>query len=423
MSAAESPDSPPAARPDAYFALRFRDFRLLFFSTLFSVIAEQMLGAAIAWELYARTKNPFDLGLVGLVQIIPVLLLALPAGHIADTADRKRVVVLAMSGLALCSLALAALSWAQGPIVLIYLCILGMGIGRAFQSPAFSALQAQVVPAEAYANAATWQSTAWQLSAILGPALGGLLLALPTGATLVYILSSVTLLGVALALSTIRAQTVALGAGEPMTMSSMLAGLRFVWQNKIILASISLDMFAVLFGGAVALLPVYASDVLHVGELGYGVMRAAPSIGAVAMAFLIAHMPPMKNAGRALLYAVAGFGIATLVFGVSTFFPLSLAMLVVLGALDNISVVIRSTLLLTRTPDEMRGRVNAVHYVFVGISNELGSFESGTAAALLGSSVAAVVFGGFGTLAVVVLIALAFPELRRLGRLVAAPAA
>lgn len=410
-----------AQRSDPYAALRFQDFRLLAGGTLFAVIAEQMLGVAIGWELYNRTNDPLALGLIGLVQVIPVVLLALPAGHIADQYDRRRVVVLSMLLLAACAAGLAYLSWTEGPLVLIYLCLLGMGVGRAFQSPAFSALLAQTVPAEHFGNAATWQSTAWQTSSIVGPAIGGLLIAVFRSATEIYVIVAVMLLLVGLALSRLRPQAV-VGSGERVTLQSLFAGLHFVWNTKVILASISLDMFAVLLGGATALLPVFARDILGVGADGLGWLRAAPAIGAVTMAFALAHMPPIKQAGRVLLTVVAGFGLATIVFGLSRSFPLSLAMLALLGALDNVSVVIRSTLLLTRTPDEMRGRVNAVHYVFIGISNELGAFESGVAAFFLGT-VGAVVAGGAGTVLVVALIALLFPEIRKLGKLQAEPVA
>ena len=412
-------NSPPTQRSDPYAALRFRDFRLLASGTLFAVIAEQMLGVAIGWELYERTNDPLALGIIGLVQVIPVILLALPAGQIADQFDRRRVVVLSMVLLACCAAGLAYLSWTRGPLVLIYLCLLGMGVGRAFQSPAFSALLAQTVPAEHFENAATWQSSAWQTSSIVGPAIGGFLIAAFKSATEIYVLVAAMLLLVALALSLLRQQAI-IASSERITLQSMLVGLRFVWQTKIILASISLDMFAVLLGGATALLPIFSRDILGVGAEGLGWLRAAPAIGALAMAFTLTHMPPIKQAGRTLLIAVAGFGIATVVFGLSRSFPLSLAMLALLGALDNISVVIRSTLLLTRTPDVMRGRVNAVHYVFIGISNELGAFESGVAAFLIGT-IGAVVAGGVGTVLVVSLIALLFPEIRKLGKLQADP--
>jgi MFS family permease len=399
---------------DPYAALRSRDFRLLLAGTPLVVIAEQMLGVAVGWELYERTNSAMALGLVGLVQIVPVLLLALPAGHIADRFDRKYIVMAATAALALCALGLALLSFSAGPLVLIYACLLGNGIARAFHSPAISSLTAQVVPPAHFTSAATWESGAWQASSIVGPALGGFVIAV-RGPALAYSIATAMLLVAALLAALLRPRPVA-RSEEQLTLSSLLAGARFIWRTKVILASISLDMFAVLLGGATALLPIFARDILGVGAAGLGWLRAAPALGALASAVTIAHLPPFRKAGRTLLMVVAGFGLVTIVFGLSRSFVLSLAMLAMLGALDNISVVIRSTLLLTRTPDEMRGRVNAVHFVFIGISNELGAFESGVAAALLGA-IGAVVAGGVGTILVVAAVALIWPEVRQLGRL------
>jgi hypothetical protein len=344
-----------------------------------------------------------------------VLVLALPAGQIADRRDRKWLVVAAMSGIAACALGLAGLSVIQGPLPAVYALLFGVGVARAFQSPAFSALSAQVVPPTHFANAATWSSGAWQSSAIIGPAFGGLLLAAWGGAAGVYACAGVLLLLVAFLFSLLRPRPLPRPI-EPITLTSLLAGARFIRHTPVILGAITLDMFAVLLGGATALLPVFARDILMVGAEGLGWLRAAPAVGAVLAAVGMALRPPLRYAGRTLLLVVAGFGLATIVFGLSRDFALSLAMLALLGALDNISVVIRSTLMLTRTPDALRGRVNAVHYVFVGISNELGAFESGVAAALL-SAVGAVVAGGLGTILVVALIAVWAPELRRLGRM------
>jgi MFS family permease len=409
------PAAESAARHDPYAALRFRDFRLLLAGTFLTVVAEQMLGVAVGWELYERTRAPLALGLIGLVQVLPVLLLALPAGHMADRFERKWIVVAATLGLALCALGLTAVSFTNGALALFYACLLGIGIARAFQSPATASLMAQVIAQEHYSNAVTWESGVWQASGILGPALGGLLIALQGRAALVYAIVAGALLLAALLLLLIRPRPAA-RSEEDLTLGSLLAGARFIWNTKIILAAITLDMFAVLLGGATALLPIFARDILQVGATGLGWMRAAPAAGAVLAALVVAHLPPFRRAGRTLLLVVAGFGLATIVFGLSRSFALSLLMLGLLGALDNISVVIRSTLLLTRTPDDMRGRVNAVHFVFIGISNELGAFESGVAAALLGT-VGAVAAGGVGTLLVVALVALIWPEVRRLGRL------
>lgn len=409
------PPEPVAPRHDPFAALRFRDFRLLVLGSFLAVVAEQMLGVAVGWELYERTRDPLALGLVGLVEIVPVLLLALPAGHVADRRDRKWVVVAALSGIAACAFGLVGLSVTQGPLPAIYALLFGVGIARAFQSPAFSALGAQVVPPAYYANTAAWSSGAWQTSGILGPALGGLLLAAWGGSAGVYAFAGGLLLLVALMFCLLRPRAVSRNV-EPVSLASMLAGVRFIAHTPVILGAITLDMFAVLLGGATALLPVFARDILAVGAPGLGWLRAAPAVGALVAALVMALRPPLQYAGRTLLLVVAGFGLATIVFGLSRDFTLSLAMLALLGALDNVSVVIRSTLLLMGTPDMLRGRVNAVHSVFVGISNELGAFESGVAAALL-STVGAVVAGGLGTILVVVLVAALASELRLLGRL------
>ncbi len=408
------PAGEPSGRHDPYAALRSRDFRLLLAGTPLVVVAEQILGVTVGWELYERTNSALALGLIGLVQIVPVILLALPAGHIADRYDRKRIAMAAMAALALCAWGLAALSAMAGPLVLVYLCLLGNGMARAFHSPAISSLTAQVVPPEHFSSAATWESGTWQASSIIGPALGGFLVA-QRGPALAYAVAGAMLLLAALTAAFLRPRPVARST-EQLTLASLLAGVRFIWNTKIILASISLDMFAVLLGGATALLPIFARDMLHVGVEGLGWLRTAPAVGALTAALVIAYLPPFRHAGRTLLLVVAGFGLVTIVFGLSTSFVLSLAMLAALGALDNVSVVIRSTLMLTRTPDDMRGRVNAVHFMFIGISNELGAFESGLAAALLGA-VGAVVAGGVGTILVVAAIATTWPEIRRLGRL------
>jgi hypothetical protein len=374
MSFEETPRTPDA-RHDPFAALRFRNFRLLVLGSFLAVVAEQMLGVAVGWELYERTRDPLALGLVGLVEIVPVLLLALPAGHVADRRDRKWIVVAAISGISACAFGLVGLSVNVGPLPAIYALLFGIGVARAFQSPAFSAMNAQVVPAAHYGNAATWSSGAWQTSAILGPALGGLLLALWGGSAGVYAFAGCLLLLVALMFSLLRLRPVPRDV-EPLSLSSLLAGVRFIWHTPVILTAITLDMFGVLLGGATALLPVFAQDILHVGATGLGWLRAAPAVGALVAALVMAARPPFRYAGRTLLLVVAGFGAATVVFGLSRDFALSLAMLALLGGLDNVSVVIRSTLLLTRTPDVLRGRVNAVHSVFIGISNELGAFES-----------------------------------------------
>jgi MFS family permease len=312
----------------------------------------------------------------------------------------------------LCALGLAFLSHIQGSLVLVYLCLFGIGVSRAFNDPASSTLVPETVPPHLFSSAATWNSSTWHIASIIGPAVAGLVVAFAGNVTYIYLFDAVGAVTFTILLSMIKGRQLPLAA-KSATWSALTEGFRFMRDTKVILAAITLDMFAVLFGGAVALLPIYATDILHVGPQGMGVMRAAPSIGALLMAFLIAHLPPMKNAGRTLLWAVAGFGAFTIIFGLSTWFWLSVLMLALLGGLDNISVVIRGTLLLTHTPDEMRGRISGVNSIFIGISNELGSFESGFAAALFGP-VIAVVAGGIGTILVVLTVAKFWPEMRNL---------
>jgi MFS family permease len=399
-------------RHDPYAALRYRDFRLLLVGRFITSVGDQMLSFGIAWELWLRTKDALALGLVGLVQVVPIILLSLPAGHVADQYNRKRLVLVTQLLLALCSLGLALLSLHQGSLVLVYLCLFGIGIARAFNSPASSTLLPQTVPPSIFTSAATWSSSAWQLAAVVGPALAGLLVALLNNVTVIYVLDSVAALIFLALVLLMKGRQLALSR-KAATLDSLAEGIRFLRNTKVLLAAITLDLFAVLLGGAVALLPVYATDILQVGPEGLGLMRAAPSIGALVMAVWIAHVPPFRRAGRTLLLAVAGFGVATIIFGVSTSFLLSLLMLAVLGGLDNISVVIRSTLMLTRTPDAMRGRTSAVNSIFVHASNELGGFESGVAAKLFGP-VLAVVAGGIGTILVVLAVANFWPEMRDL---------
>ena len=406
--------SPPASH-DPYQALRFRDFRLFVAGRFIVTLGEQMLNVAIGWELYNRTHSALALGFVGLVQIVPVLLFSLPAGQIADRFSRKSIVLITQTIMGLAAALLAILSAEQGALLLVYGTLALLGSATAFYDPASSSLLPQTVPADVFANAATWSSSSWQFAAVTGPALGGFAIAATGHATVVYVLDAAACaiyLGMLLLLNSKQATY----TREATSLRSLAAGVGFVWRAKIILATITLDLFAVLLGGATTLLPIYAENILHVGPLGLGWLRAAPSIGAVVMAISLAHLPPFKKAGWTLLLAVAGFGVATIIFGISRWFPLSFAMLVALGGLDNVSVVVRSTLLLLRTPDEMRGRISAVNSVFVGSSNQLGGFESGLAAAIFGP-ILAVVGGGVGTILVVIAVGLIWPEVRQLGRL------
>lgn len=371
-----------------------------------------MVSAAVMWELWLRTHDEFALALVGLVQVIPVIVLSLLAGNIADNYNRKRIVVICQVALTVCSLGLAVVSWQQGEIYLVYLCLFGIGVARSFYEPAASTLVPQTVPPETFPNAATWESSTWQLARVFGPAVAGLLIAKLARVAPVYLFDTVAGIIFLLLLTQIKGRKLAL-SGKGVSWESIKEGLRFIRDTKIILAAATLDMFAVLFGGAVALLPVYATDILHVGSGGYGVMAAAPSVGAIVTILLLTRLPPFRRAGMTLLLAVGGFGAATIVFGLSNSFALSLVMLVLIGAFDSISVVIRNTLTLTWTPDEMRGRTSAVTSIFIGASNELGSFESGTTARLFGT-IPAVVAGGIGTILVVLGVARLWPELRNL---------
>lgn len=419
MAIAEDRDDGARGRRthDPYAALRFSDFRYLIAGNSLATLGEQMLTVAIGWDLYARTHSALMLGLVGLAQFAPVLALSLVAGHAADRYDRRALVMLTQGLIALTSLGLALIAVTRGPVGLIFALLALRGVGEAFNTAASGALPPQTVPVEHYENAASWSSSSWQLAAILGPALGGVIIATRGDATPVYLFDTLAGLAFIALVSRIQGKQ-ATRSSEPMTVAGLMGGVRFIFSTKVVLAAITLDMVAVLLGGATTLLPIYASDILHVGPQGLGLMAAAPSVGAICMATLQAYLPPYKHAGRTLLLAVAGFGLATLVFGVSRWFPLSLAALLMLGAMDNVSVVVRKTLLLLRTPDALRGRLSAVNNVFVGTSNQLGGFESGVAAAALGP-MAAVALGGVASALAVAGIAWAWPELRNLGRLTA----
>lgn len=392
---------------------------------MLGVVGWQMLQVALGWELYERTHSALALGLVGLVTAIPVVLLALPAGHLADRMDRKKIVVGSQVVFILMSLSLSMLSHVAGPIWLIFAILLVRGTAQAYNNPARSALLPRLVPVEVFGNAVTWSSSGFQTAAVVGPALGGLVIALEHRATGAYLIDAilttiylVMLIAIRgdLATSVAATSAMALRPREPMTFKSLIAGMKFVMETKVILAALTLDLFAVLFGGATALLPIFAKDILHVGPDGLGWLRAAPSIGALIVMMTIAHRPPMQRTGWTLVLAVTGFGIATIVFGLSRSFGLSMAMLFILGGLDGISMIIRGTLVQLWTPDEMRGRVSAVNSVFIDMSNELGGFESGALAAAVGP-VVAVVGGGIGTVLVVAGVTYAWPELRKLREL------
>jgi MFS family permease len=400
---------------DPYRALRVPAYRRYLAGNVLGTIGFQMQGVAVGWELYERTHSPLALGLVGLVQVLPVMLFFLPVGHLVDRYDRRRVLIVSQSVLVLAALGLAAVSAAHASVPLMYACLFLSGTSRAVIGPAKSALLPEIVPLEAFQSAVAWSSGSWQTAQVLGPAAGGALLALTKAPDLVYLAHAALALAFVLLLFGVRSKSEP-RALEPASLGSLLEGARYVFRTRILIAAITLDLFAVLFGGAVALLPIYAKDILHVGPAGLGWLLASQSIGAVTTTIVLAHLPPFRRAGPTLLRAVVLFGVATIVFGLSRWFPLSLAALATAGAADSVSVVIRSTLAQLRTPDVLRGRVSAFNSLFIGTSNELGNFESGAVAALVGP-VASVVAGGVGTLVVVATAAAVWPEVRRLGRL------
>ncbi|HEY2157062.1 MAG TPA: MFS transporter, partial [Isosphaeraceae bacterium] len=400
---------------DPYAALRIADYRRLVLACVASSIGGEIQAVAIGWELYERTRSATVLGLIGLVQLLPVYLLALPSGHAADRYSRTRLFVIAEALLALAAAGMAVLSFGGGPVWAFYACLALTGTGQALLRPARWALMPQVVPRDLLQNAVTWNSTSWQTAAIAGPAIGGTIIALAGGAAWAYVLTAV-LSGLAIVqIGSIRAKP-APNPTEPTTLGTFLAGFKFIWSNDLILATITLDLFAVLLGGAQALLPMFASDILHVGPAGLGWLRSAESIGALMMALTLAHRRPFQKAGPTLVVAVTAFGLAMVGFGLSRDVRLSFLMLLIAGAVDNISVVVRSTLIQTLTPDSMRGRVSAVNSLFIGTSNELGGFESGLTAAFFGP-IASVVGGGIGTLVVVAVVVVAWPRLLSLGPL------
>ncbi len=412
------------ARPDAYASFRIPAFRLFIASLLAMTLAVQIQGVVVAWQVYALTRDPLSLGLVGLAEAVPFLLTALPAGQWADRIERRRLATGAIAVLVACSLALLALT-ASGALVprpdglpprrlvwLIYAVLGVSGVARAVLQPARQALGADLVPIALYPNAATWRSTVWQGASVVGPALGGLLFAL-VGATWAYALDSVLLAVAVVAMSRMRPQHERPRTGVHAAGGGMLEGVRFVLRDRVVLAALSLDLFGVLFGGATALLPVFTAEVLRVAPVWLGWLRAAPACGAVLMAFALAHLPPMHRPGRLLLGAVACYGLTVIGFALSRDPWLSFALLAVGGCVDAVSVVIRSTLLQVRTPPAMMGRVMAVNSVFIGSANEIGAFDSGVAATWLGT-VPSVVAGGVATLVVVTAVGVLAPQLRAL---------
>jgi hypothetical protein len=400
------------ATPDPYAPFRHRDYRRFIAMVLLASLCQQSLGVAVGWDIYERTGSAMALGWVGLAQFIPVLLFFLPAGQLADRHDRRRIVAVSLTIWVAASALLVWSAWRSLPVVSVYVALTAIGMSTVLNRAGRDALLSQMVPVESLARAVMWNSTVFQTASVAGPALAGLLIGLGGSAITVYWFNLIGMLvAMALALS-IRRHPLVTGK-RPSTWGDVFGGLAHVWRTKVVLGLITIDLFAVLLGGATALLPIYAKDILHVGATGLGWLAAAPAVGAVGVAIVHARARPHAHAGRAFLWAVAVFGLATLVFGLSRWYWLSFLALVVVGASDNVGAVIRQTAVQLYTPDELRGRVAAVNRVFISSSNELGAVESGLMASLT-NPVFTVVAGG----AVVLMIAAAgfrvFPDLRRL---------
>jgi MFS family permease len=432
----ESEAIKPSSRHDPYAALRFSAYRWFSLGWMVAVIGNRMTEVALAWEVFDRTHSAMALGWLAGVQVIPLVLLALPAGVIADRFDRRRLIQITAVLNALCSIGLAVFSYRTGSVPVMFAMVIGSATFLTLGRPARSALLPNIVPSAVFSNAVTWNSSFFQTSSMLGPAVGGLLIArsqlLFHNLSLPYLLDAASGIFYAIIIFWIPKPVSASiapvqskdgpkvldysPAKAPGPLQQLSAGIRFVWQTKIILATLTLDLFAVLLGGAVYLLPLFAKNILKVDSRHFGWLRAGEAIGALSMALVLAHLPPMKKAGRTMLLAVATFGLCTIVFGLSKNYWLSLAMVTLIGAVDNISVVVRHTLVQVMTPDSMRGRVSAVNGIFIGASNELGGLESGLTAAWLGP-VKSVVVGGIGTLLTVLTTAVVFPQLRKYGPL------
>jgi MFS family permease len=406
--------------PSAREAFRYPNFRYFMSARVLITAAAEMQAVAVGWQIYSLTHRPLDLGLVGLAQFAPGIVLFLIAGHTADRFPRQRILQACYGGFGLCSLLLLILSLrGLAAVWPIYAVLLFNGTVRAFNGPASQAFMPLLVPAEHFPNAVTWGSSIFQAAMVLGPALGGTIYGFANSPVPVYCCSAIACLGALTLMGAIRLEKIS-RPRQVASVAVVLQGIRYIWRDKLILGSISLDLFAVLLGGAVALLPVYAREILNTGAYGLGILRGAPSVGAVLMALALAHRPLRRNAGIAMFACVFGFGIFTIVFGLSRNLILSLLALVLVGACDMVSVIIRHTLVQLGTPDEMRGRVSAVNGLFIGASNEIGQFESGLTAQWFGT-VPAVVLGGVGTLAIVLLWTWLFPSLRRVDDLVPSP--
>jgi MFS family permease len=409
---AEAENSPNAGR----IAFTYPDFTLYQLARFLIVAGLEMQSVAVGWQIYEITHRPLDLGLVGLAQFSPGILLFLATGHAADTFNRRKLLMACYAGFGVCStlLLIYALSGYHAVLPMYGIVVL-LGVVRSFNNPASRSLLPQIIPEEHLQNAIAWNSSVNQGGTILGPSLGGLIYAVAKGPAAVYTTSMLAAAAAAFLMSQVKLRARA-RSKEPVSLKSVLAGLHYILEKKIILGSISLDLFAVLLGGAIALLPVFAAEVLRTGPWGLGLLRASPAIGAGSMALLLAHRPFRSRAGVTMLWCVGGFGAFTVLFGISRSLVLSMIALMLVGSMDMVSVVVRSTLVQLATPDEMRGRVSAVEMIFIGASNEIGQFESGLTAQWFGA-VPAVIMGGVGTLLITALWAWNFPELRRVEKL------
>ena len=407
-------------KTDPYAALRFREFNIFLMVRFAMVFAWTMQFVVIEWEVYSLTKDPLSLGIIGLMEVIPAVSMALFAGHVVDQREKRGLLIKCIFGFSVVSLGLFLLTWPRivadlSTSVILYsvyfLVFLG-GIVRAFLGPTIFSLFSLLVPKKIYPNAATWSSSVWQMGAVVGPAAGGFFIHWIGVHWSMCFVFAFSLMALLLLLQIPKKPILNPNIGEPV-MKSLKEGIKFVRNTRVILGALTLDMFAVLFGGAVALLPIYAQDILKVGPEGFGILRAAPAVGALLIMFTSAHFPLNKNAGMKLLAAIFGFGVCIIVFGLSTWFWVSVIALFLSGVTDGISMIIRQTILQLRTPDAMRGRVASVNSMFVGSSNELGAFESGLTAKLMGT-VTAVVFGGGMTILTVLGTGFFFPKLRKL---------
>ena len=405
---------------DPYAALRYKEFNIFLLIRFILVFGWSMQFIIVEWEVYNLTKDPLSLGLIGLVEVIPAVSMALFAGHIVDQNEKKRLFVFAISAFLLVAIGYYFVTspyvydtYTSNQILIgIYLLVFIGGFIRAFFGPIIFSLVALIVPKKIYPNAATWSSSTWQLAIVVGPAFAGFSIALiGVHASMGFVLASIVL-GLLLTVFIKKKPILNPKIGEPI-LQSLKAGLSFVYKTKAILVAITLDMVAVLFGGAIALLPIYAQDILQVGSEGFGILRAAPAVGSVIMMFASAYMPLTKNAGKKLLLAIFGFGLTIIAFGISSIFWVSVVALFLYGVTDGVSMIIRQTILQLKTPDEVRGRVASVNSIFVGSSNELGAFESGLTAKLMGT-VNAVVFGGVMTILTVGFTSFKFPNFRKL---------